>query len=67
LNQTNQAVNIEGDGGKLRNSVMTKTTATTDMPVLQTIGPDGKLVNIENPNADLQLNDMELAEIFSRP
>lgn len=65
LNNTNQAVNVENDSGKLRNSVMTKTTATTEL--LQTIGPDGKLINIENPNADLQLTEMELAEIFARP
>jgi hypothetical protein len=43
------------------------TTAHSDNVSLPVIGPDGKLISLENPNADLQLTEMELAEIFSRP
>jgi hypothetical protein len=68
LNQTNQAINIDVDAAKaqFRSSNLTKTTANSDS-IIQVIGPDGKLCNIENPHADLQLTEEELDEIFMRP
>lgn len=46
---------------------MTKSTANSDYPVLPPIVTDKNGLNIEDPHADLQLTEQEIAEIFSRP
>jgi hypothetical protein len=48
---------------------MTKSTANSDYPNLPAINGAGEkvIINVEDPNADLQLDEEELNEIFSRP
>ena len=80
LNQTSQVTNVDdtnkgaAQAAALRNSVMTKSTANSDYPNLPAVnqqfinGGDRQTINqnVEDPHADLELDEDELNEIYSR-
>ena len=67
LNQTDQAVNQNGDSLKMRRETgMSNSTKAFSESVVNANGlPPGQ--DVENPHADLELTEEELDEIMSRP